>query len=155
MGGTAGAISKTAAAPIERVKLIIQNQGAMLAAGRLDKPYTGIIDCFKRVYAAEGVIACTRRKPCLSTLYSALCQSGVEMERMLYDTFRPKVRITRPLRFVYDTNTEMCSLKLCVQRYLQSHVSLQEEGWVLASSWLQYHGWSLGGCLIVSLCLLS
>lgn len=56
-GGTAAAISKTAAAPIERVKLLIQNQGAMLAAGRLDKPYTGIVDCFKRTYADEGMKA--------------------------------------------------------------------------------------------------
>ncbi|KZP10463.1 mitochondrial carrier [Athelia psychrophila] len=54
-GGTAAAISKTAAAPIERVKLLIQNQGAMLAAGRLDRPYTGITDCFRRTYAEEGV----------------------------------------------------------------------------------------------------
>jgi solute carrier family 25 (adenine nucleotide translocator) protein 4/5/6/31 len=29
----------------------------MLAAGRLDKPYTGIIDCFKRIYADEGAVA--------------------------------------------------------------------------------------------------
>ena len=58
MGGTAAAISKTAAAPIERVKLLIQNQGAMIAAGRLSHPYTGIIDCFKRTYSEEGAIAC-------------------------------------------------------------------------------------------------
>lgn len=43
MGGTAAAISKTVAAPIERVKLLVQNQGAMLEAGRLDKPYQGPI----------------------------------------------------------------------------------------------------------------
>jgi len=55
MGGTAAAISKTAAAPIERVKLLIQNQGAMMNAGRLDRPYSGITDCFKRTYADEGV----------------------------------------------------------------------------------------------------
>lgn len=58
MGGTAAAISKTAAAPIERVKLLIQNQGAMLAAGRLDRPFTGIIDCFTRTYRDEGVLSC-------------------------------------------------------------------------------------------------
>ncbi|KAF8586088.1 mitochondrial carrier [Ramaria rubella] len=57
MGGTAAVISKTAAAPIERVKLIIQNQGAMLAAGRLSQPYTGIADCFRRVYTEEGLLA--------------------------------------------------------------------------------------------------
>jgi solute carrier family 25 (mitochondrial adenine nucleotide translocator), member 4/5/6/31 len=58
MGGTAAAISKTVAAPIERVKLIIQNQGAMINAGRLDRPYSGITDCFKRTYVDEGVKSC-------------------------------------------------------------------------------------------------
>ncbi|THG95585.1 hypothetical protein EW026_g6093 [Hermanssonia centrifuga] len=57
MGGTAAAISKTAAAPIERVKLLMQNQGAMMAAGRLDQPFIGIGDCFKRTYEAEGVVS--------------------------------------------------------------------------------------------------
>lgn len=55
MGGVAAAVSKTAAAPIERIKLLIQNQDEMLKAGRLDKPYGGIGDCFKRVIAEEGV----------------------------------------------------------------------------------------------------
>jgi len=59
MGGTAAAISKTMAAPIERVKLLIQNQGAMIASGRLDRPYTGIADCFQRTIAEEGAISCT------------------------------------------------------------------------------------------------
>ena len=59
MGGTAASISKTAAAPIERVKLLIQNQGANLAAGRLDRPYKGIVDCFGRTYASEGLYSCT------------------------------------------------------------------------------------------------
>lgn len=57
MGGTAAAISKTVAAPIERVKLLIQNQGSMLAAGRLDRPYKGIADCFAKTYAEEGLIS--------------------------------------------------------------------------------------------------
>lgn len=55
MGGIAAAVAKTAAAPIERIKLLIQNQDEMLKQGRLDKPYTGIGDCFKRTIAAEGV----------------------------------------------------------------------------------------------------
>jgi solute carrier family 25 (adenine nucleotide translocator) protein 4/5/6/31 len=58
MGGTAAAISKTVAAPIERVKLLMQNQGAMLAAGRLDMPYGGLVDCSKRTYVTEGALAC-------------------------------------------------------------------------------------------------
>jgi solute carrier family 25 (adenine nucleotide translocator) protein 4/5/6/31 len=55
MGGVSAAVSKTAAAPIERVKLLIQNQDEMLKSGRLDRPYGGIGDCFSRVVKDEGV----------------------------------------------------------------------------------------------------
>jgi solute carrier family 25 (adenine nucleotide translocator) protein 4/5/6/31 len=55
LGGCAAAVSKTAAAPIERVKLLIQNQDEMLKSGRLDRPYKGAMDCFRRVAADEGV----------------------------------------------------------------------------------------------------
>jgi len=51
LGGIAAAVSKTAAAPIERVKLLLQNQGENAA---ITKPYTGIIDVFKRVPAEQG-----------------------------------------------------------------------------------------------------
>jgi len=60
MGGVAAAVSKTAAAPIERVKLLIQNQDEMIKTGRLAVPYKGIGDCFKRVMAEEGVVALWR-----------------------------------------------------------------------------------------------
>jgi len=56
MGGVSAAVSKTAAAPIERVKLLIQNQDEMLKSGRLDKPYTGIVNCFRRVITNEGIL---------------------------------------------------------------------------------------------------
>jgi len=54
MGGVSAAVSKTAAAPIERVKLLIQNQDEMLKSGRLATPYKGIGECFSRVIAEEG-----------------------------------------------------------------------------------------------------
>jgi len=60
MGGVSAAVSKTAAAPIERVKLLIQNQEEMLKSGRLDRKYDGIVDCFKRVTANEGVASLWR-----------------------------------------------------------------------------------------------
>merc|ERR1712108_64848 len=44
------------AAPIERVKLLVQNQDEMIKQGRLDKPYTGVLDCTKRVLATEGIV---------------------------------------------------------------------------------------------------
>lgn len=56
LSGAAAVISKTAAAPIERVKLMVQNQDEMLKSGRLDRGYTGVIDCTKRILTEEGVI---------------------------------------------------------------------------------------------------
>merc|ERR1712228_893678 len=56
LAGVAAGVSKTAAAPIERVKLLVQNQDEMIKQGRLDKPYNGVIDCTKRVLATEGVV---------------------------------------------------------------------------------------------------
>jgi len=60
MGGVSAAVSKTAAAPIERVKLLIQNQDEMLKSGRLASPYKGIGDCFSRVIREEGFMALWR-----------------------------------------------------------------------------------------------
>jgi len=56
LSGAAAVISKTVAAPIERVKLMIQNQDEMLKTGALKEPYKGPIDCFRRVIAEEGVM---------------------------------------------------------------------------------------------------
>lgn len=57
-GGISGAIAKTATAPIERVKLIIQTQDSnpLIRSGEVQR-YTGIADCFKRVSAEQGVQA--------------------------------------------------------------------------------------------------
>jgi solute carrier family 25 (adenine nucleotide translocator) protein 4/5/6/31 len=55
-GGTSGAISKTITAPIERVKLIIQTQDSnpLIRSGEVPR-YTGIGNCFTRVYAEQGL----------------------------------------------------------------------------------------------------
>jgi len=57
-GGISGAVAKTATAPIERVKLIIQTQDAnpMIKSGQV-KRYTGIADCFSRVASEQGIKA--------------------------------------------------------------------------------------------------
>jgi solute carrier family 25 (adenine nucleotide translocator) protein 4/5/6/31 len=54
LSGAAAIVSKTIAAPIERVKLLVQNQGEMLKSGRLATPYKGVVDCTMRTYAEEG-----------------------------------------------------------------------------------------------------
>jgi len=57
-GGISGAVAKTATAPIERVKLIIQTQDAnpLIKSGQVAR-YTGIGDCFTRVYKEQGMKA--------------------------------------------------------------------------------------------------
>ena len=55
-GGTAGGISKTIVAPIERVKLLLQTQDAnpAIKSGQIPR-YTGIGNCFTRVAREQGV----------------------------------------------------------------------------------------------------
>jgi len=55
LGGVSGAIAKTCTAPIERVKLIIQTQDAnpRIRSGEVPR-YTGIVNCFTRVYNEQG-----------------------------------------------------------------------------------------------------
>jgi len=54
MGGISAAVSKTVAAPIELIKLRIQNMDEMLKAGKLKERYTGILNCGTRVVSEEG-----------------------------------------------------------------------------------------------------
>jgi solute carrier family 25 (adenine nucleotide translocator) protein 4/5/6/31 len=53
-GGMAGIISKTLAAPIERVKLLLQTEKEN---DKLSRRYNGITDCVKRIWKEEGFIA--------------------------------------------------------------------------------------------------
>jgi len=57
-GGISGAVAKTATAPIERVKLIIQTQDAnpKIISGEVPR-YTGIVNCFTRVASEQGIAA--------------------------------------------------------------------------------------------------
>ncbi|PHT48903.1 ADP,ATP carrier protein 1, mitochondrial [Capsicum baccatum] len=44
MGGFSAGFSKTASAPIERVKLLIQNHDEMINTGCLSEPYKGTLN---------------------------------------------------------------------------------------------------------------
>ncbi|KAL7745889.1 ADP/ATP carrier protein [Sorochytrium milnesiophthora] len=55
-GGTAGGVSKTIVAPIERVKLLLQLQAVSTQIPK-DQQYKGIMDAFRRIPAEQGVAA--------------------------------------------------------------------------------------------------
>ncbi|KAJ4838118.1 ADP,ATP carrier protein ER-ANT1 [Turnera subulata] len=57
MGGAAAIVAKSSAAPIERVKLLLQNQGEMIKRGQLQRPYLGARDCFKRILREDGLFS--------------------------------------------------------------------------------------------------
>jgi len=59
LGGVAGGISKTVVAPIERVKLLLQVQDAsqQMKGPSGTKKYTGMTNCFTRVYAEQGLLS--------------------------------------------------------------------------------------------------
>ncbi|ORM41869.1 uncharacterized protein BXIN_0643 [Babesia sp. Xinjiang] len=61
MGGVSAAVSKTAVAPIERVKMLIQTQDTIpeIKSGKIPR-YTGIINCFGRVCKEQGVASLWR-----------------------------------------------------------------------------------------------
>ncbi|XP_062514171.1 ADP/ATP translocase 3-like [Corticium candelabrum] len=59
VGGVAAAISKTAVAPIERVKLILQVQHASTQITEAQR-YKGIVDCFVRIPREQGFFSLWR-----------------------------------------------------------------------------------------------
>ncbi|KAJ9563287.1 hypothetical protein OSB04_008447 [Centaurea solstitialis] len=91
MGGVSAAVSKTAAAPIERVKLLIQNQDEMIKAGRLSEPYKGIGDCFGRTIKEEGLVSLWRGNTANVIRYFPT-QASLELciQRLLQEVFNFK-----------------------------------------------------------------
>jgi len=57
LSGIAAVTSKTISAPIERIKMVIQNQDEMIKQGRLEKPFSGIVGCARYILEKEGFAA--------------------------------------------------------------------------------------------------
>ena len=55
IGCATGVLSKGIDAPLERLKLLLQNQNEIRLLGRLDEPYKGVVDCTAKIYRTEGV----------------------------------------------------------------------------------------------------
>ena len=57
ISGTAAIVAKTTAAPMERIKLLMQNQDKLIKQNRLDRQYFGIIDCANHTFRNEGLLS--------------------------------------------------------------------------------------------------
>jgi solute carrier family 25 (adenine nucleotide translocator) protein 4/5/6/31 len=57
LSGVAAVTSKTIAAPLERIKMVVQNQEEMIKKGTLDRKFTGIMDCTNWIVKNEGFLA--------------------------------------------------------------------------------------------------
>ena len=57
LSGVAAVTSKTASAPIERIKMVVQNQAEMVKAGTLDKPFNSVLECAAWINKEEGFAA--------------------------------------------------------------------------------------------------
>eukprot|EP01084_Bolivina_argentea_P082519 149409_1 len=60
LSGIAAVTSKTAAAPLERIKLLIQNEMEIIKSERLTTTYASPMDCFKKILHEEGVLSLWR-----------------------------------------------------------------------------------------------
>lgn len=121
MGGVSAAVSKTAAAPIERVKLLIQNQDEMIKSGRLSEPYKGIGDCFKRTMKEEGIVSLWR-----GNTANVIRYFPTQVEECIHFLFCNSIL----LKYLFLTFYAHCcleyvsGLELCIQGLLQKAFQL-------------------------------
>ncbi|MCP3662145.1 MAG: hypothetical protein GY696_06555 [Gammaproteobacteria bacterium] len=98
IGGVSAAISKTAVAPIERVKILLQVQDSSQFIAEEDK-FKGISDCFSRVYREQGFISFYRGNFANVVRYfptQALNFSFKDTYKKIFNPYNPK---THPGKF--------------------------------------------------------
>lgn len=88
LGGFVGAIAKTAMAPVERVKLLMQTMESNpdVISGKI-KPFSGIGDCFARVRAEQGMKAFWRGNLVNCLRYAPQQGSALAFNDILNDMF--------------------------------------------------------------------
>jgi len=90
LSGSAAALAKTSAAPLERVKLLLQNQGEMMKQGRLDKGYSSIMDCSLRTLRNEGFLSFWRGNLASVIRYFPQQALNFAFKDEIQKMFRPK-----------------------------------------------------------------
>ena len=91
IGGSVGAIAKTAMAPVERIKLLLQTMDSNpdVISGKV-APYKGIGDCFTRVRAEQGMAAFWRGNLVNCLRYAPQQGSALAFNDYINDNLFPK-----------------------------------------------------------------
>jgi Mitochondrial carrier protein. len=97
-GGTAGSIAKTVSAPAERVKLLLQTQDNN---SKLKQPYTGVFNCFSRVFKEEGLLAFWRGNWANVVRYFPTQAMNFAFKDFFRHTFNPYDHKKEPLKFFF------------------------------------------------------
>ncbi|XP_067934696.1 uncharacterized protein [Watersipora subatra] len=115
LSGTAAIISKTASAPIERVKLLVQNQDEMIKQGRLETPYKGVIDCTLRTFRTEGVLPFWRGNLANCIRYFPTQALNFAFKDSIKKVFNPKKSDSYGIKFSKNIASGGCAgaLSLC------------------------------------------
>jgi len=98
IGGVSAAVSKTAVAPIERVKLLLQVQDANKNIP-IEKRYKGIGDCFTRVYREQGFVSLWRGNMANVIRYFPTQAMNFAMKDWFNRMFNPYSPKTQKLKF--------------------------------------------------------
>ena len=109
LSGTAAAISKTSAAPIERVKLLLQNQNELLKQGRMDRRYGGVADCVSRTLRNEGLLAFWRGNLASVIRYFPQQALNFAFKDQIQRVFRPSKGARHSERFAKNILSGGCA----------------------------------------------
>lgn len=82
-------VSKSAVAPLERIKLILQCQPELLRAGRIERPYEGFLDCAQRIHKYEGMAGFWRGNVAACCYQMSHTMTYVILRETLMPLFRP------------------------------------------------------------------
>lgn len=85
LSGTIAIIATSAVAPLERIKLLLQNQREIIKQGKLTETYKNSIDCLVKTYKQEGISTFWRGNTtnCVSTIATLAIRSSLQ-GRLLY-----------------------------------------------------------------------
>lgn len=95
LAGVSRALSQSITAPLDRIKFLYQCQGEITKNGKLDKPFTGVIDCFRRTLSEEGKLSLWRG----NSVTIVKCFASPFLNFTFKDTFKNMFPVSKTASF--------------------------------------------------------